>query len=117
VRTPYSVEHYARVERERIPGEPLFEAIVRILVEDTLAATEGSITRAANLTGASRTTIRRHIDKAKLKVVNAKLGRSDLNRSQRGIAAAETKARRQYDTNLNISVALAQMAPIDREPQ
>jgi len=78
-----SGEHYARVERERLQGEPFIDALVRIAVLDAVADC-GSHNQASILLGVSRQTIGRHVDRARARRVNAAVGRPDLNKTQRG---------------------------------
>ena len=74
-----SGEHYARVERERIPGEPLIDAILRTAYEDFYRA-YGSQNLAAAALGTIRQTVARHLDHARQVRLNAEIGRSDLNK-------------------------------------
>jgi len=78
-----SAEHYARVERERLPGEPFLDALVRVAVGDAVTAA-GSNNAASKLLGVSRQTVGRHLDRELERNVNARLGHEELNRTQRG---------------------------------
>jgi predicted transcriptional regulator len=75
---PRSAEHYARVARERIDGEPILKAIHRIMVEDAVAAT-GSQKEAAKLLGVTGQAIFHCLQKKKEKLVNVRLGRAQAN--------------------------------------
>ena len=74
-----SGEHYARVERERIEGEPLIDAILRTAYEDFYRA-YGSHSLAAAALGTIRQTVARHLDHANQARLNTEIGRSDLNK-------------------------------------
>lgn len=87
-----SAEHYARVERERIAGETLLDAAVRLMVLDAVHAT-GSQKQAAAMLGVSRGVIARHVDRDVARRVNVELGRTDLNTTQRGREWTEARAR------------------------
>jgi len=78
-----SGEHYARVVRESLPGEPFIDALVRIAVEDAMQDC-GSANQTSMLLGVSRQTVGRHVERARTRRMNAQLGRPDLNKTQRG---------------------------------
>jgi hypothetical protein len=78
-----SAEHYARVVREALPGEPILDAARRLMVLDFVDAF-GSQKKAAEQLGVSRGVIHREVHAAIAKRVNARIGREDLNRTQRG---------------------------------
>ena len=67
-----SGEHYARVERERLPDEPFLKALHRIAVEDATLAC-GDQKGAALLLGTSRTLICNALKLALERRVNARL--------------------------------------------
>ena len=67
-----SSEHYARVERERLPGEPFLKALHRLAVEDATASC-GDQKGAASLLGTSETLICNALKLARERRVNARL--------------------------------------------
>jgi len=69
---PRSSEHYARVERERLPGEPYLKALHRLAVEDAVAAS-GEQRLAAQLLGTTPTTICNALKLARERRVNSRL--------------------------------------------
>lgn len=78
-----SAEHYARVVREAIPGEPLLDAIRRLMILDFVDE-YGSQKRAAKELGVSRGVVHRGIQASIQKTVNARFGHTELNRTGRG---------------------------------
>ena len=76
-------EFYARAERDRFPGEPLWDAFQRLVAADYIIA-YGSQKKAAEILGVSRGVIHRQVQASIAKRVNASIGRPDLNRTGRG---------------------------------
>jgi hypothetical protein len=74
-----SAEHYARVQRERIPGESFTNAIARIAVEDAIAAF-GSAKKAAPFLGITPQGAAYFVKKSRERRINADLGHPELNR-------------------------------------
>ena len=68
-----SCEFYARVERERLPGESYLVAVRRIVIEDFVAA-YGSETAAAAVMGCTQQAISGTLAQATRRVVQANLG-------------------------------------------
>jgi hypothetical protein len=87
-----SAEHYARIARERLPGEPFLDALLRVAVADAMEAC-GSANAASKLLGVSRQTVGRHVDRERARKVNAEIGRPDLNQTQRGREWTERRER------------------------
>lgn len=76
-------EFYARAQRECFPGEPLWCSIQRRVAADFIIAF-GSQKKAAEVLGVSRGIIHRQVQASIARKVNARLGRTDLNRTGRG---------------------------------
>jgi hypothetical protein len=68
-----SCEFYARVERERLPGESYLVAVRRIVIEDFVAA-YGSETAAAAVMGCTQQAISGTLAQATRRVVQVNLG-------------------------------------------
>ena len=85
-----SLEHYARVERSRIPGESFVHALNRLAIEDTAASTKTAIEAAILLGYSDASGFKMAADRMRQFVVDARIGQ--IARHKKGPKYGELRA-------------------------